>query len=54
MKAEILLLGRLRHPNLVKLLGYCAEDGEGMLVYEFLGKGSLDYHLFPGEGSSAP
>ncbi|CAI5506328.1 unnamed protein product [Closterium sp. Naga37s-1] len=45
--AEILLLGRVRHQNLVKLLGYCAENGEGMLVYEFLGKGSLDYHLFP-------
>lgn len=45
--AEILLLGRVRHQNLVKLLGYCAENGEGMLIYEFLGKGSLDYHLFP-------
>lgn len=54
--AEILLLGKMRHPNLVKLLGYCAENGEGMLVYEFLAKGSLDYHLFPElkEGETAP
>eukprot|EP00271_Cylindrocystis_brebissonii_P013468 TRINITY_DN332_c0_g1_i9.p1 TRINITY_DN332_c0_g1~~TRINITY_DN332_c0_g1_i9.p1 ORF type:complete len:383 (+),score=75.22 TRINITY_DN332_c0_g1_i9:1379-2527(+) len=44
--AEILVLGRLRHPNLVRLVGYCADQGEGLLVYEFLAKGSLDYHLF--------
>eukprot|EP00270_Netrium_digitus_P018134 TRINITY_DN6840_c1_g1_i1.p1 TRINITY_DN6840_c1_g1~~TRINITY_DN6840_c1_g1_i1.p1 ORF type:complete len:415 (-),score=126.58 TRINITY_DN6840_c1_g1_i1:86-1330(-) len=45
--AEILLLGKLRHPNLVRLFGYCSEGGDGMLIYEYLAKGSLDYHLFP-------
>ncbi|KAG5121075.1 hypothetical protein JHK84_039415 [Glycine max] len=36
----------LRHPNLVKLIGYCLEDDQRLLVYEFLTKGSLDNHLF--------
>lgn len=39
-------LGRLSHPNLVKLLGYCLEDPELLLVYEFMVKGSLENHLF--------
>ncbi|KAK4437553.1 putative galacturonosyltransferase 3 [Sesamum alatum] len=45
-KNEVNFLGRLSHPNLVKLLGYCWEDKELMLVYEFMQKGSLDMHLF--------
>ena len=51
VQAEILTLGKLRHPTLVRLVGYCADNGEGMLVYEFLSKGSLDYHLFSSEFS---
>ncbi|KAK4401311.1 putative receptor-like protein kinase [Sesamum angolense] len=43
---EVNFLGRLSHPNLVKLLGYCWEDRELMLVYEFMQRGSLDMHLF--------
>ncbi|KAL0396107.1 UNVERIFIED_CONTAM: putative serine/threonine-protein kinase PIX13 [Sesamum calycinum] len=34
------------HPNLVRLLGYCWEDKELLLVYEFMQKGSLENHLF--------
>lgn len=45
-KAEVNFLGRLSHPNLVKLLGYCLENNEHLLVYEFMSKGSLDNHLF--------
>ncbi|XP_059644029.1 receptor-like protein kinase FERONIA [Cornus florida] len=44
-------LGRLSHPNIVKLLGYCWEDGELLLVHEFMQKGSLEKHLF-GRGLS--
>eukprot|EP00271_Cylindrocystis_brebissonii_P004101 TRINITY_DN15532_c0_g1_i1.p1 TRINITY_DN15532_c0_g1~~TRINITY_DN15532_c0_g1_i1.p1 ORF type:complete len:454 (-),score=64.77 TRINITY_DN15532_c0_g1_i1:2013-3374(-) len=44
--AEILILGKLRHENLVRLYGYCYDNNEGLLVYEFLNRGSLDYHLF--------
>uniref|UniRef100_A0A6N2M1A8 non-specific serine/threonine protein kinase n=1 Tax=Salix viminalis TaxID=40686 RepID=A0A6N2M1A8_SALVM len=45
-KSEVSFLGRLSHPNLVKLLGYCLEDKELLLVYEFMQKGSLENHLF--------
>ncbi|XP_062201233.1 serine/threonine-protein kinase PCRK1-like isoform X2 [Phragmites australis] len=46
---EVNVLGVVDHPNLVKLIGYCAEDDErGMqllLVYEFMPNGSLADHL---------
>ncbi|CAI9784389.1 unnamed protein product [Fraxinus pennsylvanica] len=50
-QSEINFLGRLSHANLVKLFGYCWEDKELLLIYEFMQKGSLDSHLF-GSGSS--
>ncbi|XP_041012548.1 probable serine/threonine-protein kinase PIX13 [Juglans microcarpa x Juglans regia] len=50
-QAEVNFLGRLSHPNLVKLLGYCWEDQELLLIYEFMQKGSLENHLF-GRGST--
>ncbi|KAF2318086.1 hypothetical protein GH714_041427 [Hevea brasiliensis] len=36
----------LHHPNLVKLIGYCIEDDQRLLVYEFMTRGSLENHLF--------
>ncbi|KAM7516023.1 hypothetical protein LguiA_005606 [Lonicera macranthoides] len=45
-QSEVNFLGRLSHPNLVKLLGYCSEDKDLLLVYEFMPKGSLENHLF--------
>ncbi|XP_066374150.1 probable serine/threonine-protein kinase PBL19 [Miscanthus floridulus] len=48
--AEVQFLGVLEHPNLVKLIGYCAVDSEAskhrLLVYEFMPNKSLDDHLF--------
>ncbi|XP_024015666.1 receptor-like serine/threonine-protein kinase At3g01300 isoform X1 [Eutrema salsugineum] len=44
--AEINYLGNLLHPNLVKLVGYCIEDDQRLLVYEFMPRGSLENHLF--------
>ncbi|KAK4262003.1 hypothetical protein QN277_027620 [Acacia crassicarpa] len=45
-QSEVNFLGRLSHPNLVKLLGYCWDAEELLLVYEFMPKGSLENHLF--------
>ncbi|KAE8010733.1 hypothetical protein FH972_007074 [Carpinus fangiana] len=45
-QSEVNFLGRLSHPNLVRLLGYCWEDKELLLVYEYLQRGSLENHLF--------
>ncbi|KAG8375268.1 hypothetical protein BUALT_Bualt10G0082800 [Buddleja alternifolia] len=44
----------LRHPNLVKLIGYCCEDEERLLVYEFMPRGSLENHLFKRLSISLP
>ncbi|KAK8955711.1 Serine/threonine-protein kinase PBS1 [Platanthera guangdongensis] len=43
---EVLMLIMLHHPNLVSLIGYCAEGSERILVYEYMPRGSLDDHLF--------
>lgn len=45
-QAEVNFLGELLHPNLVKLIGYCIEDDQRLLVYEFMPRGSLENHLF--------
>ncbi|XP_057842775.2 probable serine/threonine-protein kinase PBL8 isoform X2 [Cryptomeria japonica] len=44
--AEVMFLGQLRHPHLVKLVGYCCEEEDRVLVYEFMPRGSLENHLF--------
>ncbi|KAM0042474.1 putative protein kinase RLK-Pelle-CrRLK1L-1 family [Helianthus debilis subsp. tardiflorus] len=45
-QTEVTILGRLKHPNVVKLLGYCQENMELLLVYEFMQGGSLEDRLF--------
>lgn len=45
-QAEVKFLGKFCHPNLVKLLGYCWEENQFLLVYEYMQKGSLENHLF--------
>ncbi|XP_047158905.1 serine/threonine-protein kinase PBL34-like isoform X2 [Vigna umbellata] len=44
--AELDILGDLVHPNLVKLVGFCIEDDQRLLVYECMPRGSLENHLF--------
>lgn len=54
LQAEVIFLGQFRHPHLVKLIGYCCEDEERLLVYEFMPRGSLENHLFRSKASSFP
>lgn len=55
---EVNVLGVVEHPNLVKLVGYCAEDDERgtqrLLVYEFMPNGSVDQHLSPRSRTTLP
>ncbi|CAN6723952.1 unnamed protein product [Malus baccata var. baccata] len=44
--SEIASIGRLRHRNLVQLLGWCRRRGDLLLVYHFMENGSLDNALF--------
>ncbi|KAG7653465.1 Protein kinase domain [Arabidopsis suecica] len=42
---EVLTLSLADHPNLVKLIGFCAEGDQRLLVYEYMPQGSLEDHL---------
>ncbi|KAK2666086.1 hypothetical protein Ddye_004660 [Dipteronia dyeriana] len=42
---EVLMLSLMYHSNLVKLIGYCAEEDQRLLVYEYMPLGSLEDHL---------
>ncbi|KAJ0668377.1 putative protein kinase RLK-Pelle-CrRLK1L-1 family [Helianthus annuus] len=47
-EAEVKLLSKLRHGNLVPLVGYCNEGNEMVLAYEFMPNGTLEDHLHRG------
>ncbi|KAL6912238.1 hypothetical protein ACP4OV_001043 [Aristida adscensionis] len=47
--AELSIINRLRHRNLVKLIGWCHQNGVLLLVYDYMPNGSLDRHLFGGK-----
>ncbi|XP_027940078.1 L-type lectin-domain containing receptor kinase IX.1-like [Vigna unguiculata] len=43
---EVKIISRLVHKNLVQLMGWCHEQGELLLVFEYMSNGSLDTHIF--------
>ncbi|KAK2665767.1 hypothetical protein Ddye_004341 [Dipteronia dyeriana] len=44
--AELAIIHRLRHKHLVRLVGWCYEEGKLLLVYDFMPNGSLEKHLY--------
>ncbi|XP_028801240.1 G-type lectin S-receptor-like serine/threonine-protein kinase LECRK3 [Neltuma alba] len=45
-QAEMQVIGKTHHKNLVRLLGYCAEGSKRLLVYEYMSNGSLEKLIF--------
>ncbi|KNA20920.1 hypothetical protein SOVF_047860 [Spinacia oleracea] len=52
-QTEIMILSTIRHRHLVSLMGYCYENEEMILVYEFMEKGTLRNHLYENSESSS-
>ncbi|KAI3802661.1 hypothetical protein L1987_30802 [Smallanthus sonchifolius] len=46
VKAEVNFLGHMDHPNIIRLLGYCRDETEHLLVYEYMPNRSFDRFLF--------
>ncbi|KFK30060.1 hypothetical protein AALP_AA7G211600 [Arabis alpina] len=53
-KVEVEAIGKVRHKNLVGLMGYCADSSQRMLVYEYIDNGNLEQWLHGEVGPVSP
>ncbi|KAG6432923.1 hypothetical protein SASPL_104514 [Salvia splendens] len=53
-KVEVEAIGKVKHKNLVSLLGYCAEGTQRLLVYEYIDNGNLEQWLHGNVGPVSP
>nr|XP_010921667.1 putative receptor protein kinase ZmPK1 [Elaeis guineensis] len=51
--AEMSLIGRIYHKNLVRIWGFCSEGAHNLLVTEYVANGSLDKHIFGEHGTAS-
>ncbi|XP_026394212.1 probable receptor-like serine/threonine-protein kinase At4g34500 [Papaver somniferum] len=53
-KIEVEAIGKVKHKNLVGLIGYCAEGAQRMLIFEYMDNGNLEQWLHSDEGPVSP
>ncbi|CAI0473196.1 unnamed protein product [Linum tenue] len=54
LQAEVIFLGQLKHDHLVNLIGYCCENEQRVLVYEYMERGNLEHLLFRSYAAALP